>query len=90
MPIQHNAEQFEFSYFDEQGEKVGKLCYRYIKDDVIDAFHTKVAESHQGKGIAGELYDALIAFAQEQQLKIKPSCSYIEVKMRRSHQNMII
>ena len=90
MPIQHNTEMFEFSYFDEQGNKVGKLCYRYIKDDVIDVFHTKVAESHQGKGIAGELYNALIAFAQEQQLKIKPSCSYIEVKMRRSHQNMMI
>ncbi len=90
MPIQHNTEMFEFSYFDEQGNKVGKLCYRYIKDDVIDAFHTKVAESHQGKGIAGELYNALIAFAQEQQLKIKPSCSYIDVKMRRSHQNMMI
>lgn len=87
--IKHNPADYEFAYFDEQGVKAGKLRYRYIKDDVIDAFHTKVDEAHQGQGIAGILYNALIEFAQSEGLKIKPSCSYIEVKMRRSHADLI-
>ncbi len=87
--IKHDLDNFEFSYLNEEGIKAGKLRYRYIKDNVIDVYTTKVNEAFQGKGIAGELYAALIAFAQEKGLKIKPSCSYIEVKMRRSHQDLI-
>lgn len=52
-------------------------------------YSTRVDDAFQGKGIAGELYNALIAFAQEKGLKIKPSCSYIEVKMQRSHRDLI-
>ncbi|WGE53332.1 N-acetyltransferase [Actinobacillus equuli subsp. haemolyticus] len=87
--IKHDLDNFEFSYLTEEGIKAGKLRYRYIKDDVIDVYTTKVDEAFQGKGIAGELYTALIIFAQEKGLKIKPSCSYIEVKMQRSHQDLI-
>lgn len=88
--INHNLDNFEFEYITETGVKAGKLRYRYIKDNMIDAYTTKVDEAFQGKGIAGELYNALIAFAQENNLKIKPSCSYIDVKMQRSHRELII
>ncbi|RGE48777.1 hypothetical protein MHD_02185 [Mannheimia granulomatis] len=87
--INHNLENLEFEYFDENGVKAGKLRYRYIKENVIDAYTTRVDEAFQGKGIAGELYNALMAFAVENNLKIKPSCSYIEVKMQRSHRDLI-
>lgn len=88
MQIIHNAEQGEFGYFEDE-VKMGKLRYRYIKADVIDVFSTKVDEAFQGKGIAGQLYLAVIEFAKENQLKIKPSCSYIDVKMQRSHPELI-
>lgn len=88
--IKHNLDNVEFEYVAENGVKVGSLRYRYIKENVIDAYTTKVDESFQGKGIAGELYNALIAFAQENQLKIKPSCSYIDVKMQRSNRDLIV
>ncbi|MFA9489267.1 MULTISPECIES: GNAT family N-acetyltransferase [unclassified Mannheimia] len=87
--IKHNLENFEFAYFTENNVKAGILRYRYIKDNVIDAYTTRVDEAFQGKGIAGELYNALIAFAQEKGLKVKPSCSYIDVKMQRSHRDLI-
>ncbi|AHG75263.1 acetyltransferase [Mannheimia varigena USDA-ARS-USMARC-1296] len=87
--INHNVDNFEFEYIAENGVKAGRLRYRYIKDNVIDAYTTRVDEAFQGKGIAGELYNALIAFAQEKALKIKPSCSYIDVKMQRSHRDLI-
>lgn len=87
--INHNLDDFVFEYVDENGVKAGKLRYRYTKENVIDAYSTRVDEAFQGKGIAGELYNALIVFAQENELKIKPSCSYIEVKMQRSHQDLM-
>lgn len=64
------------------------MVYRYLSAHKIDAFHTKVDLALLGKGIAGELYNALIAFAQQQKLTIRPSCSYIEMRMRRSHSNL--
>lgn len=88
MQIIHNAEQGEFGYFENE-VKMGKLRYCYIKDDVIDVFSTKVDEAFQGKGIAGQLYLAVIEFAKEHQLKIKPSCSYIDVKMQRNNPDLI-
>lgn len=88
MQIIHNSELGEFGYF--EGEvKMGRLRYRYIKDDVIDVFSTKVDEAFQGKGIAAQLYQTVIEFAKENQLKIKPSCSYIDVKMQRSNPDLI-
>ena len=88
MPIIHNEEQGEFSYL--EGEvKMGKLRYRYIKDDVIDVFTTKVDEAFQGKGIAGKLYSAVIEFAKQNRLKIKPSCNYIDIKMQRNDPDLI-
>ena len=88
MPIIHNEEQGEFSYL-EGKVKMGKLRYRYIKDDVIDVFNTKVDEACQGKGIAGKLYSAVIEFAKQNRLKIKPSCSYIDIKMQRNDPDLI-
>ena len=89
MPIIHNEEQGEFSYL--EGEvKMGKLRYRYIKDDVIDVFTTKVDEAFQGKGIAGKLYSAVIEFAKQNRLKIKPSCNYIDITMQRNDPDLIV
>lgn len=87
--ITHDQANFELSYFTENNVKAGRLRYRYIKDNVIDVFTTKVEPEFQGKGIAGELYTTIVAFAQEKGLKIKPSCSYIEVKMERNHPDLI-
>ena len=88
MPIIHNEEQGEGSYL-EGKVKMGKLRYRYIKDDVIDVFTPKVDEAFQGKGIAGKLYSAVIEFAKQNRLKIKPSCSYIDIKMQRNDPDLI-
>ncbi|WP_429945791.1 GNAT family N-acetyltransferase [Bibersteinia trehalosi] len=89
MPIRHNHAEQQFIYITEEDVQAGKLSYRYLSDDTIDAYHTRVFDEFQGKGIAGELYNALITFALEQNLRIKPSCSYIELCMRRSHPELI-
>jgi len=37
----------------------------------------------RGQGIARQLLDTLVEFAREKQLKIVPTCSYVEVMFRR-------
>lgn len=89
MAVIHQPSLNRFIYLSESGQQLGVLAYRYLSETKIDAFHTQVLPALQGKGIAGELYSALIAFAEQQNLTIKPSCRYIEAKMRRHHSSMI-
>lgn len=85
MPIIHENTAQQFHFITDNQFIAGKLAYRYLSDNHIDVFSTRVDNAFQGQGIAGELYNALIEFAVQQQLKITPSCSYIATKMARSH-----
>ncbi|MBD1388580.1 N-acetyltransferase [Neiella sp. HB171785] len=62
-------------------EGVGELTFIGPHNGVIDANHTVVSPNHQGKGIAGLLFKALVSLAREQQWKINPTCSYIAKKL---------
>lgn len=89
MAIIHDQAQQQFIYVTDEQVQAGKLAYRYVSEHKIDVYTTRVAEAFQGKGIAGELYQAVIAFAVEQNLKIKPSCSYIEKRMERANPELM-
>ncbi|RPE85934.1 hypothetical protein EDC46_0322 [Vespertiliibacter pulmonis] len=87
MSISHH--NYQFIFLTDNSFSAGKLLYRYISENIIDVYSTRVSDEFKGKGIAKELYQALILFAIENQLKIKPSCSYIEVMMNRNHPDLI-
>lgn len=76
-------------FITETQQRAGKLAYRFVNPQKIDVFTTQVLPEFQGQGIAGALYNALIEFAERDGLKIKPSCSYIEKRMERSHPQLI-
>ncbi|MGE8564752.1 MAG: GNAT family N-acetyltransferase, partial [Acinetobacter bohemicus] len=42
-----------------------------------------VDDSLRGQGVARQLLDVLVEFAREKNLKILPTCSYVEVMFRR-------
>ncbi|MBP6117513.1 MAG: N-acetyltransferase [Neisseriaceae bacterium] len=71
-------------YLEENGQVVAELNYRYLSPTQIDAYRTHVDDSLRGQGVAGRLYEALMAFTEEAQLTVEPSCSYIAKKMGRS------
>ena len=77
MKIQHekNAEQGTFFVLDERQQRVAKLTYFFIDDHTINANHTYVSETLRGQGVADKLYQALITFIRENQLKLVPTCS---------------
>ncbi|QGM80532.1 GNAT family N-acetyltransferase [Otariodibacter oris] len=89
MYVLHDKENHRFIFQTEQKKLIGELAYQYVSDKVINAYHTEVDVNHQGEGIAGKLYNALIEFAEQNQLKIHPSCSYVEKRMIRSHSQLI-
>jgi len=47
------------------------------------AEHTLVPREFEGRGIAGQLVDALIADAREQGFRIEPQCSYVAAQFHR-------
>ena len=61
----------------------GKECkaeYDVVKDDdgknVLEIYHTFVPEELRGQGIAKQLYMAIIRYLDENNLKVRPTCSY--------------
>jgi len=63
----------------------GHLCvcdYR-LRDGVMVFTHTEVAPELEGRGIAAELVETALAYAQQQQLKVRPLCSYVRSYLER-------
>ncbi len=85
MKIKHEAEAAEGHFYVIEADRiVAELNYRFLSPTQIDAYRTHVDDSLRGQGVAGQLFDALIAFTDEAQLTIEPSCSYIAKKLGRS------
>lgn len=55
---------------------VGEIGFSYIDESIISIDHTYVNESYRGQGIASKLMVKAIEYAKENNLKIKPVCSY--------------
>ena len=87
MQIQHeeNHAQGAFFILDDQQQRVAELTYYFNDEKTINANHTYVSETLRGQGVADKLYQALVAFIQENQLKLVPSCSYIAKKWQRDN-----
>ena len=87
MQIQHeeNHGQGAFFILDDQQQRVAELTYYFIDEKTINANQTYVSETLRGQGVADKLYQALVAFIQENQLKLVPTCSYIAKKWQRDN-----
>ena len=84
MQIQHQETQRGGEFFIERdGRHIAEITYQYQDDHTILADHTWVDLTLRGQGVARQLLDILVAFAREKQLKIVPTCSYVEVMFRR-------
>ena len=85
MQFEHrdNGTHGEFFHVNVEGQRIAEISYVWSDAHKIVANHTWVDDSLRGQGIARQLLDALVAFAREKQLKIFPTCSYVEVMFRR-------
>lgn len=72
-------------YYIGEDEKNYKGILQYVeKDGKIDAQHTIVKPEFGGKGLAGELVNALVEDARKESKKIIPTCSYVQKKLSSS------
>mgnify|MGYP003599983028 CR=1 FL=1 len=61
---------------DESKEHITKLIFK-IDGDMLIADHTFVSEELRGQGVAEKLFNEIVSFARENDLKIHAVCSYI-------------
>lgn len=56
----------------------------YVKiENVLNLIHTYVPIELRGKGIAAKIVKAALTYAEENELKIIPSCSYVAAYIQR-------
>lgn len=62
------------------------------KDNVLILNHTYVPNVLRGKGIAGKIVKAALTYAQDNNLKIIPRCSYAADYMQRhkEYENLLV
>ncbi len=80
LPIEHIPERGRF-----QAIVDGHSCVADydLKDGVMAITHTEVAPGLEGRGIAGELVQAVLDHARANGMKVLPLCSYATAYMRR-------
>jgi predicted GNAT family acetyltransferase len=83
MPIKHNTENQEFTTIKDGYE--GELAYARPTKELIDFTHTFVDEALRGQGVADELARAALAYAREEHLKVKTSCTFMAGFVKRHH-----
>ena len=61
-----------------------EITMKFTRDGVFNANHTFTPPELRGQGVAGKLFDAMVAHAVRMGYKIIPGCPYIGVKFRRN------
>ena len=84
--IEHHPQEDRFIINLAVGQ-IAQLRYRLDSEkeggSEVDFFNTYVPDGFRGKGLAGRLVDTGFAWAEENELTIKTSCWYAELKLKR-------
>ncbi len=64
------------------GGHLALLNYR-VSDGVFQIDYVYVPAAYRGRGIAGQLMDAALAYAQSEGLRVHPICSYARAYIAR-------
>ena len=80
VTVTHNAARQRF-----EATVDGQLCVcdYQLRGDVMWMTHTGVPQAVGGRGIAAELVRVALEWAEQKGYVVEPSCSYVEVYMRR-------
>jgi predicted GNAT family acetyltransferase len=90
MDIIHDPEDYRF--FAIIADDEAELTYTYPEDTIMDFDYTYVPESVRKQGLADQLVQAGLDFAQQKNYKVIPSCPVVEafVKRHPEYQELII
>jgi predicted GNAT family acetyltransferase len=73
--VRHNQARHRFEAGSESHP--AHLDY-YLRDGVVNMFHTEVSPEYRGQGLAAKLSTAALTWARESGHKVTPNCSYVK------------
>ncbi|TWT31050.1 Heavy-metal-associated domain protein [Posidoniimonas corsicana] len=73
--VEHDADNNRFVYLSDSRESV--LSYERPDAGVINLAHTFVPPADRGNGIAARLAESALNYAEQQTLRVIPTCSYV-------------
>lgn len=74
--VEHHPKRHRFAAHFPEGD--GELIYKPIAPHTLDLVHTEVDPALRGRGIAKALAREAFAYARREQLKIVPTCRFIQ------------
>jgi predicted GNAT family acetyltransferase len=83
MNIEHDADNQQF--IASQDGYPAELAYSRPDNSTIDFTHTFVDEALRGQGLADELARTGLAYARQEKLKVKTSCTFMQKFVKRHH-----
>ncbi|MEH6565378.1 MAG: GNAT family N-acetyltransferase [Halopseudomonas sp.] len=83
--VQHDPEGKQF-YVVVEGSRA-YLAYMDLGKQTLDIYRTFVPDALRGKGLAAQLTEHALRFAEEKGYTVIPSCSYVEWYMDRQSAN---
>lgn len=85
MEIQHQEHGKKGAFFIEQNDEwIAEMTYQKEGSRKIIIDHTEVDESMQNQGYGRQLVEAAVEYARENNLLIKPVCSFAKEILSRS------
>ena len=84
IQIKHDQEGQEF-VTELEGDQA-ELAYAMPQDNIIDFQHTFVPEDFRGEGVANQLIEAGLKFAEAQKYQVIASCPAVAAYVRRHPQ----
>ena len=61
-----------------------EMTYSRPSPGIMKVSHTLVDQRHRGKGLAQQLYQAMVEFARANQRKVIPVCAFVEAMFRQN------
>ena len=71
-----------YFHIEEGTDRVAEMEVEVLGKE-MSVFHTEVAPVLEGRGIAKQLLETMVAYAREHDLKVKPLCSFVHAQFKR-------
>ncbi len=69
-------------YLQDGDTEAGEIVFSKVSDGIISIDHTRVNKEYQGQGLAGKLLNAMLDFADLENLQIVPVCEYAKAQFK--------
>ncbi len=81
--VKLNDEGFGKFYISENGQEIAFMEVS-ISDNYLTAYHTEVVPEANGRGLAKELFNFMVGYARDKNVKVIPLCVFVHTQFKRN------